>query len=326
MVHNLDKIDCKILYELGKNARLSYRKIARNIGSNKEIVAYRINQLIKKKIITKFVPVFALSKLNIFSSKIYLRLKGLDEDAEIKLYKSLLSNKNIAWIAKSVGRWDLLLGMYTKNIIEFSQKKDKILSQISKYVQDYDITQIEDALVFNRDYLINKPLTYRREFVFAGKVENIVLNRQELKIIHLIKNNARFQALDIAKKLKIDARTAINKIKTLEKRGILQGYTVFIDLKKINFQLHKLCIYLENHDTNQIRKLISFLKTNPNTIHLIKSLGLWELEVEIESENLGEIYNYISELKNKFPKTIKQIDLAIITDEMKLDFFPEKKH
>jgi len=323
-MYNLDKIDRKIIYELGKNSRLTYKRIAKNINSRKEIVAYRISQMIRKGVITKFVPVFALSKMNIFSSKIYIRLHGLNKEAEKRLYDSLVSNKNIAWVAKAVGRWDLFLGMYTGDIIDFSQRKDAILSSLSKYVKDYDVAQIEDAQVFNRDYLINKTTAYRKEFVFAGKPENIKLEKEELEIIRLIKNNARFQVLDIAKILGIDPRTVISKLKNLQRRGILQGYTVFIDLKKLNCQLHKLCIYLQNYDEKEISKLISFLKENPNTIHLIKSLGNWELEVEIESRDLAEIYDYISELKNRFPDTIKQIEMATITDELKLDFFPEK--
>lgn len=322
-MYELDHIDRKIIYELGKNSKLSYQQIAKNTNSKKEIIAYHIKQLIARGIITKFVPVFALSKLNIFSSKIYLRLQGLNKEAEKQLYDYLISDPEIVWVAKCVGRWDLLLGMYTKNIVDFSNKKNKILSVFGKYIKDYDITQIEDGLVFNRDYLAKKPTNYRSHFIFGGKIENNLLDKEEIKIVQLIKNDARFQAVDVSKKLHIDPRTVIKKIKNLQKKEILQGFTVFLDLKKIGIQFHKLCIYLQNYEKKQISKLISFLKANPNTIHLIKSLGSWELEVEIETEDSSNIHDYISELRNKFPETIKQIDLVTITDELKLDFFPE---
>jgi len=320
----LDHIDKKIIYELGKNSRFSFKQIAKNISSKKEVVAYRFNQLIKNGIITKFVPVFALSKINIFSSKIYIRLHGLNEESEDKLYKDLLNDKNIVWVAKSVGRWDLLIAMYTKNVIGFSKLKEKILTKFGRNIKDYDITQIEDALVFNRDYLINRSPNYRKEFVFAGEASNIKLKDAELKIINLIKNNARFRILDIADNLGVDPRTIMNTIKRLEKKEILQGYTVFLDLKKIGFQLHKLCIHLENYNKKDVESLILLLKQDPKIIHLIKSMGSWELEVEIESDDIQEIHDYIKRLKNNFPKLIKQIELVTITDELKLNFFPEK--
>lgn len=320
----LDQIDKKIIYELGKNSRLSYKQIAKNISSKKEIVAYRIKQLIEKKFITKFVPVFSLSRINIFSSKIYLKLHGLDKESERKMYQKLVSNPNICWVAKSVGKWDLLLGMYTKNIIEFSKLKNQIISEFGKYIKEYDLTQIEDALVFNRDYLVNKPVSYRSEFVFGGEIKENKLSKEELKIVSLIRNNGRYESTELARKLKLDSRTVISKIKNLQDKKILQGFTVFLDLNKVNFNLHKLCIHLQHYEESKISKLISFLKSNPNTIHLIKCLGSWELEVELETEHNNSIYDYIADIKNKFPETIKQIDLVTITNELKLDFFPEK--
>lgn len=319
----LDKIDKKIIYELGKNSRQSYKKIAQNNNSKKEIVAYRIKRLQNEGVITKYVPVFALSSLNIFSSKIYLRLQGLDEKSEKEMYQSLVNNPNICWVAKTVGRWDLLLGMYTKNHIDFSRIKNQIISDFGKYIKEYDITMIEDGLVFNRDHLVGKRVSYRNHFVFGGEAHGQSLDCDEKKIVELIRNNGRFESAEIARKLGVDSRTVINKVKSLEKRKILQGFTVFLDLRKINFNLHKLCIHLQHYERKKVEKLISFLKANPNTVHLIKSLGSWELEVEVETDYSNNIYDYVNELKNKFPETIKQIDLVTITDELKLDFFPE---
>ena len=52
-------------------------------------------------------------------------------------------------------------------------------------------------------------------------------------------------------------------------------------------------------------------------------MGDWELEIELESDNLDYVYVFVDELKTKFPDTIKKIDLVIIKNERKLDFFPE---
>jgi len=319
----LDELDKKILYELGKDSRQSYKQIARNIKSKKESVAYHMKNLIDKGIVTKFVPVFALSKLGIFTSKIYLKLQGLTKDTEEKLYSQLVKDKEVSWIAKSVGYWDLLLGFYSVNPLEFSQAKDKILSKFSKYIEGYDITQMEAGLVFIRDYLVEKSTNYRKEFEFVGELEDLKLTEKEKKIINLVRNNGRFQIIDIADKLNVDSRTILRILKSLEKKKILQGFTAFIDLRKIGFQLHKLCISIKDYDEKKIGDFISFLKSNPHTIHLIKALGSWEFEVEMEYNNLEGVYEYIQELKNKFPAMIKKIDLVTITDELKLEFFPE---
>lgn len=264
-----------------------------------------------------------MSEIGIFSSKLYIQLKGLKNDEEDRLYTSLLADKKIVWVAKSIGKWDLLIGTYSKNIVEFGKTKEYLLEVYGKYIKDYEISHIEDGLVFNRDYLIDKKPNYRDNFIFGGQVGDKKLTNIEIKIINLIKNNARFTSLDIADTLKIDARTVLKILDNLKKRKILQGYTVFIDIKKLGLQLHKLCIYLENYNSNDMKKLLENLKQNKRMIHLIKAQGSWELEIEIEESNIGEIYDYVRRLRNLFPDFIKKIELTSITNEMKLDFFPE---
>ncbi|MFP4423833.1 MAG: winged helix-turn-helix transcriptional regulator [Candidatus Woesearchaeota archaeon] len=93
-------------------------------------------------------------------------------------------------------------------------------------------------------------------------------------MLSLIKNDGRFEYTSIAQKLDLDSRTIRSKVKNLMQKGILQGFTTLLDLKKLDMQLHKLCIYLNDHKKEKISKLINYLKLNPRTIHLIKSLEL----------------------------------------------------
>jgi PIN domain nuclease of toxin-antitoxin system len=76
-----------------------------------------------------------------------------------------------------------------------------------------------------------------------------------------------------------------------------------------------------NNDSNE--KVIELLKRNPNVIHLVKSISAWELEAEIEYENIEKIYDYINCLKNELSDIIRKIELVSINNEIKLDFFPE---
>lgn len=319
----LNEIDKKLIYELSVNSRLSYKELAKKIGSKKDTVAYHVNQLIDNKIITKFVPVFSLSKLNILSYKIYFKLQGLNSTKENELYNYLVKNEKINWVAKVLGQWDLFIAVYCKTPIEFSKIKEELLSKFNDIITHYQIVQMADqALAFGRDYLINKPVVYRKEFTFSGKEDKIKLDGIDLKIVLAIRNDGRFRYLDVAKKIKVNEKTIRERIKKMETNGFLQGYTAFIDPSKINYFLYKLCIYLNNHNIEKFEELIDYTKLYPNTIHLIKSLGPWELEIELESNDVLKVYEYVNLLKNKFSKTIKQIDLSIITNELKLDFFP----
>jgi DNA-binding Lrp family transcriptional regulator len=321
-MNDIDSIDKKILYALGSDSRTSYKKIAQKINSKKETVAYRIPQLIEKGTITKFVPVFSLSRLGFVAFKIYFRFHGMDRDYENELVKNLVKNPRINWVARCVGNWDVMISVYAKDIQDFAHEKNAILSEYGKYIQEYAVTILEDAIVFNRDYLIKRSLEYRKEFVFGGRLKTEDIDEDQRHIMRLIMNDGRYRVTELARKLDLNAKTIISKIRDLESCGILQGYTVFLDLKKIDRQLFKICIYFQEYTDANYAKLVNFAREEKTVIHIIKSIGAWELEIELEAESIGAANEFAYGLRSTFPHIIKKLDVITIMEEPKLDFFP----
>ena len=319
----ISETDKKMLYELGKNARLSYKELAQKINSKKTIVSYHFQNLTEQKIFWKFVPVFSLSRLGIYGYKIYLRFQGLDKQKKQALLEELENDNYVIWIAESTGAWDLLIGFYCQNVIEFAAKKNELFHKHGHYIEEYAITLIEDALVFNRDYLIKHKIDYRKEFIYGGKPHLETIDKDQKDILRLIRNDGRYQVTDLAKKLHLNSKTILTKIKDLEQRKIIQGYTTFLHINKLGLKFFKLCLYFQDYQDNKFQEVLNYCKAQKNIIHIIKSIGTWELELEIEAETVEYIYELIEEIKTKHPKIIKKIDITIITNERKLEFFPK---
>lgn len=60
-----------------------------------------------------------------------------------------------------------------------------------------------------------------------------MLDKKDLHILDQLKANAKLTTGQLAKKLNIPVTTVHNRIKKLEKIGIIQGYTIRIDHKKL---------------------------------------------------------------------------------------------
>jgi Lrp/AsnC family transcriptional regulator, leucine-responsive regulatory protein len=60
-----------------------------------------------------------------------------------------------------------------------------------------------------------------------------VLDKKDEKILALLKENARWTVKQIAKKAALPITTTHNRIRKLEKSGIIKKYTVVVDNKKI---------------------------------------------------------------------------------------------
>jgi len=321
-MNKLDLTDRKILLELDTDARTSFSTIGKKLGIGKNNVQYRANRLIERGIIKKFVVQPSLAKLGLFLAKIYFQLSGYTKEEETKLYQYLHDDKRISWVAKCEGRWDLMIGAYVENISQFNEIKKDFLKQFEPFVTSYDVVFLAEGHTSQRTYLINKKSVFSKKvekFMGAGRTE---LKKEDKEILKFIANNARFNYTDIAKKLDINIKTAQKRIKDFEKSGIIGGYVTFLDPKKIGYNFFKLCIYLKNYH-NHFNSFLRYCMELPNVIHVIESVGPWELELEIETETMQDFYNLTHEIRNNFADIIKKTESVMISDELKLDFFPE---
>jgi len=64
------------------------------------------------------------------------------------------------------------------------------------------------------------------------KIDNI-----DQKIIEILKTDAKTSNREIAKKTKLPVTTVFNRIRRLEKNGVIRGYSAVLDYKKLGLKL-----------------------------------------------------------------------------------------
>ena len=317
----MDVLDNKIIQELNINSRQSYKEIARKIGSKKDTVAYRVKKL-ESVAISKYVPVYSLGKLGVNAGKIYLSLKGLDKKSYSKLLDDFVAMDELVWVARCAGSWDLMVGVLFKSLPDFFKIKQTLLSKLGNNVESYDISFIEDGIVLDRPYLFEKNFT-RKEFEYlSDRTSTVSVDKLDISLMYEIRNNARFEYSTLSYKLGVDSKTIFSRLRRLQKEGVIQGFTTFVNPSSMNLTLYKLCLYLSEPSIENINSLISFSQNNSNILHIIKTSASWDIEFELEDSSIDNVYSFISELKASFANVIKKIDFVILQEELKLDFFP----
>jgi DNA-binding Lrp family transcriptional regulator len=68
------------------------------------------------------------------------------------------------------------------------------------------------------------------------------LDELDLKIVTLLQEDSRLSFNKIASKLGVSVGTAFNRIRDLEKTGVVKGYTVVLDPAKLGFELTALIL------------------------------------------------------------------------------------
>ncbi|MAF35618.1 hypothetical protein CL622_00690 [archaeon] len=307
---SLDMIDKKILTELDKNCRIPSTKLAKIVRKSRQTVDYRIDQLVKKGIITSFNASFNPHKIGYKIYKIYLKLRNIPLKKK-KLLNELRTSKNVYWLGEFSGKWDIIFGIFAKSDYEFYEVKNHIIAQFNSIIVEEEGGTLLDVKQYPKMYFTNQivPPT-----MFAGEISTNELDALDNTILEKVINNGRIPITDLAKSVQSTPTIALHRLKKLEKEGIIIQYRIGIDLNKLGLELYKSIIKLDRYTKEDERKLLAYLSQLPNIHYYIRNL--WQIEPELVVNNYQEYYTIIEDLKKEFPQVIKTIDsLLMISDE-----------
>jgi len=313
----IDLKDRKILYELDKDARISYAQIGKKVGLSTEVVHYRVKKLEERGIITQYQTAVNYTKLGLIHFKICLKYNGIPIETEESLYSKLKEIQQIVWIAKCQGDWDCIISCNANNLEELDLIKDKIISLSNQYIREKSISISSNIWSFPRNYLINK----KAETTSKMGGEQPKIDETDLKLLRILSQDARMSVVDIVKELKSTVKIVTTRIKKLLKNGVINNFRLVIDYEKLGLHFYKTFFYIKNPDEQRLKQLLSKLNINPNVIHNLKVIGEWDLEPEFEFENKDEFQKTIQSLMNEFSDVIQRISVINILKEYKYTFF-----
>jgi len=159
--------DKKIINELDLNARQSYSQIARKVGLTKDTVQYRIKRLEEMKVIEGYFPVINTAKLGYVFYRVCLKFRSMTPKKEEEFVKHLKSNKAIGWISSFNGRWDMIIAIWAKNIIEFEEILSGLLLGYEKYIQEKIVSTIVYFYHFKNKIITEVKPSARNPFALA---------------------------------------------------------------------------------------------------------------------------------------------------------------
>ncbi|MGD9276468.1 MAG: winged helix-turn-helix transcriptional regulator [Candidatus Pacearchaeota archaeon] len=137
---SFDKKDLEILNALSGNTRIPLIDIASKIKISPDAVKYRINNLIKNKIIENFFininPFLLGYNAYLFAFQIFNREK-INE-----IVKHLATHPKCTGVIKTNSNWNLLGAVLIKDTKELKEFEEKFFSKFENYIHNYEFIQI----------------------------------------------------------------------------------------------------------------------------------------------------------------------------------------
>lgn len=318
MLNMLDNIDKRILFELEKNARINDSTLAKIVKKSKDSVRYRIKKLEEEKIITGYKTWIDYSKLNYRTSTIYLNLINIPEKKE-RLIEDLRKDKRVYWLGVAEGIWNIGITYFIKSNQDLFEIKSDLLSKYKDLIVDSKITSLASVSVHEKTFLVNEKSSF---ITFTEDIENYELEEIEKKILKELYNDSKINLSDLAFKTKSTIDIVRSRMKKLERLGVIIRYTIYIDYKKIGYELYKTFIYLGSHTKEEIESVMRYAEKSDKIINVVKQIASWDFEFIIFAKNFEEYTNTINELTKTNPKMFRKFETSIMSEDI---IFPCKE-
>lgn len=313
----MDKKDKKILTELILNSRIPINQLAKKIGISREVAAYRLNNLIKEKIILSFNTIINTEALGFLRFGCCIQLKNITAQKEKEFLSFLINHNFVTYLGPIVGKWNVGFDLLARD----REHLEKIIKEITNHAEE----SIESFIVINtgtEEFFPTKLMGINKEIIYKKLNKGIKLDKTDLEILKLMSNNSRIEYMEISKKLNLTPNAIKYRIKNLENSGVIQGYTISLDIKKLNYEWRNIRIKLTG---NKVKLLKSFLRQSKNVVYFYEYLGNenWDLDVGVIVKDSLELREFILEMKEKFGNIIKINDIYSIIEESKGNYAPE---
>jgi len=121
------------------------KNIAKAVHLSKDTVSYRINKLVKNKIIHKFLALVNFSAFGYDQYYVGLQLQNLDSKKEKIITDKLTNHKFVFAMFKTSGRFDFYIGLACKGVQHFDNVLREIYSICGNNLMDSEtVTWIKD--------------------------------------------------------------------------------------------------------------------------------------------------------------------------------------
>lgn len=319
MENGLDLKDRKILFELEQDSKQSLAQLAKKVGLRKETVFYRMKNLEKRGIIKKYLTEIDTYKIGYGFYPVLIRFQNTTPAKEEEIYSYLERDKNMAWLTKCEGAWDLTFTLIAKSNFEVDWFLKRFLEKYSKYISDKYIFITTELHHFKRGFWLGRETT---KTIKMGGAEKIKIDLIDLELLKILVSNSREPLVDIGKKLKINPKNVAYRIRKLKRKKIIQGSGILVDFSKVGYRFYKVWFSLQNITEEKVRKMMNYLRDHPNIIWATKLIGFYDFSIEMEVKDVEEFRKILGDIKENFSDLIKKHESILIFEESVLNYVP----
>jgi len=295
--------------------------LAKRVGLSKQGAEYKFRGLIEKGVVKGFYPVINVPKLGYQYCRLLLTLQNASREKEREIIDYLKAHEKVFWLFEMQGPFDLLLVIWARSLKEFQDFREEIVTNYGEFIKFSVETLPTDVIHYQHRYLLGG--TGTKAVHIAETSERISIDPLDVSILKLLCGNARASVAEMSRKLSESEKVISYRVKKMQEQKLIECYRPIINHSKLGLTYYKVLINLSNVSRKELEKLKKYVVSNPIVVYEVEGIGLpadFELEVMVKSNQ--ELFDFIKDLKFKFPRMIGDYTTAVFVDTLKVRYLP----
>lgn len=307
----MDLLDKKILYYLYDNPSMPVTVLAKKVRAAKSVAAYRLAKLKEGGILYRTRYIFDLNSLGFMPLKnLFLQFTGISQKEFKEILVFLGSHVLVESVSSTLGNYDLIVSLLCKNQIEFFFFLEEFNNKYgvfcrSKVFFDTIYSEAFMSKIFMKNLQIKKKIIHDFN-KFKKKVD---LDDTDIKIIRMLRKDARISYRNIAKIIHATPEAARYRIKKISRSDIVLGKDLFIDLQKLGLNLVYVYFSLFSSEKSTVSSIREYCYNTDRIIAFSRYLGKHDACISLFVSNYAELQQSWVDFREKFGKFISEYEI-----------------
>ena len=302
---SLDAIDRKLITELDRNARVSYSHLAARLDIPAETLRYRLTTLLDRGAISAFYTVIDAGQLGCSVHKGLIKLHNVDEERVERIIAYLVKHPLINWVVRLDGAFDVSFTLWASTLAEVSSFIDEFKSKFHIYITKVALAVNIEAEFLPREFGGRGRKNLARQARYSVSQSAYRLDDTDLAILRALASDPRAPATEIARTAKVTSETVAKRMANMEEHRIIGGYRLVLDSSLLGEQNFYVLVYLNLVSKDKIEKFVQYCREQLAVNYIIKALGEWDYELNVEVANFLECRTLMMDLTRQFSEIIR---------------------
>lgn len=315
-----DETDLRILRELSLNGRESLTRLGEKTGLSKQRVGYRLHALLRRGVVTGFFAIPNIFRLGFDHYRVFVRFHHLTEELENKLGDHLLHRPEVSWLTRLDGDFDLEFVVWATGVPAFEAVYDDILGQFGALFQEKYFSLATRIEFFPWRFLggdgDGRPLQ------LESRGRPLAVDPIDRRLLAELSREGRLSMAALALRCRIAPASAAQRVRALRRSGAIAGFGAKIDHARLGLTYRKVFLQLRNPAGDAQARFCAWLRLQPEVIFLVKTIGSYDLEVELMSRSPDDFSAFMRRLRVTFADDLSSHRSVIVQREMKYGHYP----